>query len=95
MTARKINCSTKCSQDGTPRATLRELLNGWKRRFVKETGQNQYSTRGVQYRRSSTGQNQYSTRGVQYSTGQNQYSTRGVEYRRSSTGQNVYRTRDD
>jgi hypothetical protein len=30
MTARKMNCSTECPLDGTPRATLRGLLNSWR-----------------------------------------------------------------
>jgi hypothetical protein len=31
MTAEKMNCLTECPLDGTPRATLRGLVNGWER----------------------------------------------------------------
>jgi hypothetical protein len=41
MRARKMNCSTKCPLDRTPRATLRVYWTAG-RRFVDETVQNEY-----------------------------------------------------
>jgi hypothetical protein len=43
MTARKINCSTECPLDGTPRATLRELLEDY-RTSKNSSARGQHST---------------------------------------------------
>jgi hypothetical protein len=75
MRARKINCSTKCPLDGTPRATLRGLLEDCTT-SEKSSARRQYSTvqykvrirlprRAVQYRASTEEENQYKKVGVQ------------------------------
>jgi hypothetical protein len=48
MTTSKMNCSIQCPLDGTPRATLRGLLNGWRSirlPGLSSTVQNEYRTR--------------------------------------------------
>jgi hypothetical protein len=57
MTAERVNCSTECPLDGTPRAPLRRLLHGSSNIHPPEQ-----KNPAVKYRRRSRGQNEYRAR---------------------------------